>query len=149
MPVADATQGIQINIADFKEMIQQVVFAASSDEARPILTGVLITLKDDKIVLAAADGFRFSVRKSELSSPVPRSINAVIPARALSELARVAMDGDQVITLIIPPWPGSGDLPPQGYRACLPADRRQLPGLRADYPAPRTARGLCFPPQTF
>jgi DNA polymerase-3 subunit beta len=106
MPVADATQGIQINIADFKEMIQQVVFAASSDEARPILTGVLITLKDDKITLAAADGFRLSVRKSELSSPVPRSINAVIPARALSELARVAMDGDQVITLILPPGRG-------------------------------------------
>ena len=106
MPVADATQGIQINIADFKEMIQQVVFAASSDEARPILTGVLITLKDDKITLAAADGFRLSVRKSELSSPVPRSINAVIPARALSELARVATDGDQVITLILPPGRG-------------------------------------------
>jgi DNA polymerase III subunit beta len=106
MPVADAAQGIQINVADLREMIQQVVFAASTDEARPILTGVLVKVNGNKIVLAAADGFRLSVREAELSSPAARPVNAVIPARALSELARISSDGDQTVTMIMPPGRG-------------------------------------------
>jgi len=106
MPVPDTTSGIQINVADFKEMIQQVAFAASSDDARPILTGVLITVNGEKLILAAADGFRLSVRNAIISSPVPRAISAVIPARALIELARIASDSEQAITMILPPGRG-------------------------------------------
>ena len=106
MPVADFSQGLQINVTDLKEMIQQVVFAASTDDARPILTGVLISVDGDQITMAAADGFRLSVRKALLSSPAPKSINAVIPSRALSELARVAGDGDQQVTMVMPPGRG-------------------------------------------
>jgi DNA polymerase-3 subunit beta len=106
MPVPDITHGIQINVADLKEMIQQVAFAASNDDARPILTGVLITVTGEKITLAAADGFRLSVRNAILSSPVPRAISAVIPARALMELARIASDSEQAITMILPPGRG-------------------------------------------
>jgi DNA polymerase-3 subunit beta len=103
MPAADLDRGLEINVADLKEMIGQVVFAASTDEARPILTGVLITVYDEKITLASADGFRLSVRTSQLSSPTTNPINAVIPARALSELSRIASDGDQTITMGMPP----------------------------------------------
>jgi DNA polymerase-3 subunit beta len=103
MPVADLAFGIQLNVTDFKEMIQQVVFAASTDEARPVLTGVHLAVRDNKLTLSAADGFRLSVRKAELSSPVARPFNAIIPARALSELARISSDGDQNITMVIPP----------------------------------------------
>ena len=106
IPVPDLGQGIQINVADMKEMIHQVVFAASTDEARPILTGVLLTVQGNKISLEAADGFRLSVRKDSLSEPVSRLIKAVIPARALSELARIAGDGDQPLTMVVPPGRG-------------------------------------------
>jgi DNA polymerase III subunit beta len=106
MPAADLTQGLQINVASMKEMIQQVVFAASNDEARPVLTGVLVNVKDNIMTLAAADGFRLSVRKAELSSPAARPINVVIPARALSELARIASDSDQALTMSLPPGRG-------------------------------------------
>lgn len=106
MPVVDDSEGLKINVMDFKEMIQQVVFAASTDDARPALTGVLITIEGSHITLAAADGFRLSVRKDQLSSAVPRLIKAIIPARALSELARVASDGDQEVTMILPPGRG-------------------------------------------
>jgi DNA polymerase-3 subunit beta len=87
-------------------MIQQVAFAASTDEARPILTGVLVNVNGENLTLASADGFRLSVRKAILSSPVPRPVTAVIPARALSELGRIASDGDQVITMLLPPGRG-------------------------------------------
>jgi DNA polymerase III subunit beta len=103
MPAPDLSDGIQINVADLKEMIQQVVFAASTDEARPILTGVLLSVNGNRMSMEAADGFRLSVRRSELSSSIPKPIKAVIPARALSELARVSGDGDQVINMIISP----------------------------------------------
>lgn len=106
LPVADFSQGLEINVADLKEVIQQVVFAASTDDARPILTGVLLTVDSDQITMAAADGFRLSVRKAQLSSPTPQTIEAVVPARALSELARIAGDGDQSVTMVMPPGRG-------------------------------------------
>ena len=80
MPSPDMETGIEVNVSDFKEMIKQVVFAASHDEARPILTGVLLTVEDNTMTLAAADGFRLSVRTAKLSTPVPAPIKAVIPA---------------------------------------------------------------------
>jgi DNA polymerase III subunit beta len=103
MPVVDLSQGLQINVTDLKEMIQQVVFTASDDQARPILTGVYVNVKGNKITMAAADGFRLSVRKAELSSQASQPITAVIPARAMSELARIATDGDQTVTMVLPP----------------------------------------------
>ncbi len=106
MPTPDMRDGIQLNVADLKEMIQQVVFAASNDEARPILTGVLLNVEGDKMTFASADGFRLSVRSAELSSPVGQPIKAVIPARALSELARVSSDGSETVTMMLPPQSG-------------------------------------------
>jgi DNA polymerase-3 subunit beta len=106
MPVVDFSQALEINIADLKEMIQQVVFAASADDARPVLTGVFMRVEGEQITLAAADGFRLSVRKAQLSSSVSRPFSAIIPARALSELARVATDGDQSLKMVLPPGRG-------------------------------------------
>ena len=102
LPATDLADGIELNEADFKDMIQQVVFAASTDEARPILTGVLVTVQDNHITLAAADGFRLSVRTAELSNPITRPISAVIPGRVLSELARIAEDGEETVTMTLP-----------------------------------------------
>lgn len=106
LPVPDLSNSLQINVTDIKEMIQQVVFAASADEARPILTGVLVSVQGNQISMQAADGFRLSVRKAELSTAAARSIKVVIPARALSELARIATDGEQVLNMVVPPQRG-------------------------------------------
>ena len=102
LPVPNLDEALHINVADFKEMIQQVAFAASTDEARPVLMGVLVTVEKDKITMAAADGFRLSVRKATLSSSAPQPVSAIIPARALNELARVAADGNETIAMVIP-----------------------------------------------
>lgn len=102
MPVVDTADGISLNITDLKEMIRQVAFAASSDEARPILTGVLVTVSGERITMAAADGFRLSVRRAELSSPISRPVSVVIPARALNELARIVTDKDQSVSMHLP-----------------------------------------------
>ena len=102
MPTPEMDTAFQINVADFKEIIQQVAFAASSDEARPVLMGVLMNVEGDKLTMAAADGFRLSVRHATLSSPVPQPLSAIIPARALNELARIAGEGGEMISMVLP-----------------------------------------------
>lgn len=102
LPTPEMDSAIQLNVADFKEMIHQVAFASSTDEARPVLMGVLMHVEKDKVTMAAADGFRLSVRKAQLSNPVSQPINVIIPARALNELARVASDGEEPIYMVVP-----------------------------------------------
>ncbi len=102
MPVPDLEGAVQLNVVDFKEMIHQVAFAASTDEARPVLMGVLVIVEGDKITMAAADGFRLSVRSATLSSPASQPVNIIVPARALSELARIAGDGEESISMVVP-----------------------------------------------
>jgi DNA polymerase-3 subunit beta len=102
LPVPEMDGAIRLNVVDFKEMIQQVVFAASSDEARPVLMGVPIIVEGEQITLAAADGFRLSVRKANLSSPAPNPIKIIVPAKALSELARIASDSEESVSMIVP-----------------------------------------------
>ncbi len=103
MPVLDLDGSLELNMQEMKEMIQQVVFTASSDDARPVLTGILVIVEGDKITMAAADGFRLSVRTAKLSSPVDKPFKAIIPARALSELARIAGDSDETVQMAMPP----------------------------------------------
>lgn len=106
MPVYDPEEGVELNLADFKDMIQQVTFAASADEARPVLQGVKMEVIDNQITLAATDGFRISVRKENLSTPIPQEISIIIPARAMNELARIFSDVDKSVHMIVPPSRG-------------------------------------------
>src|SRR5688500_1114224 len=89
IPCADLDNSLELNVEDFKEMINQVTFAAATDEARPILTGVLAKIDGASLKLDAAGGFRLAVRTANLSSPASAPVTAVIPARALADLARV------------------------------------------------------------
>jgi DNA polymerase-3 subunit beta len=89
IPLADLDAAIQLNVEDLREMIDQVIFAVATDEARPILTGVLAKIDGGEVTLAAADGFRLAVRTAHLSTPAAAPITAIIPGRALAELGRV------------------------------------------------------------
>lgn len=102
IPVPDLTEGVDLNLVDFREMIQQVAFAASADEARPVLQGVKMEVQESQITLAATDGFRISVRKELLANPIKQDFSIIIPARAMSELARIAGDSDKNVTMVVP-----------------------------------------------
>jgi DNA polymerase-3 subunit beta len=86
----------------FKEAVGMVAFAAARDDSRPILTGVSINYQDGLLTLAAADGFRLSVREIPLETEFYETVNLVVPARALSEIARIITEGDEVVELILP-----------------------------------------------
>ncbi len=103
IPEPNLEDGVPLNVANFKEMVQQVAFAASTDEARPVLTGVLLKLDGDHISMAATDGFRISIREDTITNPVKHPIEAIIPARALNELARIIGSNEESLIMTFPP----------------------------------------------
>jgi DNA polymerase-3 subunit beta len=87
----------------FRRMIDQVAFAAATDESRPILTGVLTHFHQGGLTLAAADGFRLAVSTADVGVDPDETISVIVPARALSELNRVSGEQEAPIELIVPP----------------------------------------------
>ena len=68
--------------------------SASRDESRPVLTGILVRFEPGKVVMAATDSYRLSVKETPLEGEAPE-LEAIVPARALAELARIAQgDGE-------------------------------------------------------
>jgi DNA polymerase-3 subunit beta len=75
--------------------IEKVARAASRDESRPVLTGILVRFEGDRLVMAATDSYRLAVKETELEA-AGADLDAIIPARALQELARLAAGADEV-----------------------------------------------------
>jgi len=83
-----------------RRALAEVAFAAASDEARPILTGVLARFEGDQLTLAAADNYRIAVKTLPILDAVTET-SVVIPARALNELARVLSDIDDPVEVVL------------------------------------------------
>jgi DNA polymerase-3 subunit beta len=80
----------QLPTQGLAEALRQVVRAASSDDARPLLTGVLIAAEGDGIRLVATDSYRLAMRDLKAASPLPAGTDQIlVPARALGELQRL------------------------------------------------------------
>ncbi|NOZ29394.1 MAG: DNA polymerase III subunit beta [Chloroflexi bacterium] len=94
IPTSEGNDAVEIPVGTLRKMIDQVAFAAATDESRPMLTGVHARFQDDRLTLAATDGFRLSVRLTQLSKPVPENLAVIIPARSLQEIARISGDAD-------------------------------------------------------
>jgi DNA polymerase-3 subunit beta len=83
-----------------RRALAETAFAAASDEARPILTGVLARFEGDQLTLAAADNYRIAVKTVPILDPVPET-SVVIPARALNELSRILADVDDPVEVVL------------------------------------------------
>ena len=75
--------------------IEKVARAASRDESRPVLTGILVRFQGDTLIMAATDSYRLAVKETALGESGPE-LDAIIPARALQELARLAAGAEEV-----------------------------------------------------
>lgn len=89
-----------------KRIINRVVFSAATDESRPMLTGVNTRLEDDTITMTASDGFRLSRATAKLKEPAAEPITALIPAKAVAEVARVMGEQAEPIAISITPSRG-------------------------------------------
>jgi DNA polymerase-3 subunit beta len=84
------------------ETIERVARAASRDEVRPILTGVLFQAEGTTLTMVATDSYRLSVKHTELDEELSEAVEANVPARALRELARlIAQQGPERVTLAL------------------------------------------------
>jgi DNA polymerase-3 subunit beta len=79
----------------FLDTVARVSRSASRDESRPVLTGILVRFETGKLVMAATDSYRLSVKETALEDEAPE-LEAIIPARALGELTRIAGAADSV-----------------------------------------------------
>lgn len=84
-----------------KDLIKKTTFAASIDEKKGILVGCLLKFTQDKLEMAALDGFRLAVANSELASEEEKSV--VIPARILAEIQKILMESseEEEVSLIL------------------------------------------------
>jgi len=82
-------EAVRLPAGTLAETIERVARAASRDEVRPILTGVLVQAEEGRLTMVATDSYRLSVKHAELDAPVAQPLEANVPARALRELARI------------------------------------------------------------
>ncbi len=95
LPELDAVSTFSVKRESLLETISRVARAASRDESRPVLTGILVQFTGGKLIMAATDSYRLAVKETTFSSSVP-DLEAIVPGRALQELARIANSGDEV-----------------------------------------------------
>src|SRR3954447_6409410 len=77
------------------DTVSRVSRSSSRDESRPVLTGILVRFEAGKLVMAATDSYRLSVKETVLEGTAP-DLEAIVPARALAELGRIAQGGDEI-----------------------------------------------------
>jgi DNA polymerase-3 subunit beta len=93
LPEPDRDATVTVPATAFVDTIQTVARAASRDETRPVLTGILVSASGQELRMVATDSYRLSVKRTELGQPLEGSFEANVPARALQELARLAAQG--------------------------------------------------------
>jgi DNA polymerase-3 subunit beta len=92
LPDAEAVDRHEVDRETLLETVARVSRSASRDESRPVLTGVLMRFEPGKLVMAATDSYRLSVKETATEGSLPE-LEAIVPARALGELARIAQAG--------------------------------------------------------
>jgi len=94
---------LRMPAAALAETVERVARAASRDEIRPILTGILVSVEGSTLTMVATDSYRLSVKRTELEDGAPSEFEANVPARAMRELARVvAQHGVEEVEIALP-----------------------------------------------
>jgi DNA polymerase-3 subunit beta len=107
-PIPKVEGGIttKVEVEALRQGIAHVVFAAATEESRPVLTGVDAVFDGDLLTLAAADGFRLAVYKLPLAQPVSQKTEVIIPARTLGELNRLIAEQEEAVEIMVNPDKG-------------------------------------------
>ena len=90
LPEIDHGRTFGVDKDTFLQAADRVLRAASRDDSRPVLTGVLVEFADGVLTMAATDSYRMAVRTTKLEGGPPEQLTAIVPARALSDLIRIS-----------------------------------------------------------
>lgn len=104
-PIPSVDDGVKttVEVEALRQGINQVVFAAATEESRPVLTGVSAKFDKDSLVLAAADGFRLAVYELPITTTVSQKTEVIIPAHTLAELSRLIADQEEPVDITLNP----------------------------------------------
>jgi DNA polymerase-3 subunit beta len=104
-PIPRVDEGIttSVEVEALRQGINQVAFAAATEESRPVLTGVCAQFDGGSLTLAAADGFRLAVYRLPITGTVSQKTEVIIPARTLSELNRLMADQEEAVEVMLNP----------------------------------------------
>ena len=106
IPKVEGGVSTKVEVEALRQGIARVVFAAATEESRPVLTGVDAVFEGDLLTLAAADGFRLAVYKLPLAKAVSKKTEVIIPARALAELNRLIAEQEEAVEVTVNPDKG-------------------------------------------
>ena len=88
IPAPSGENSLQTQKKIFKDMIRQTIFAVSTDRTRPLFTGVLFEILNQKLRLVATDTHRLALTETPLEISTP-ALNVIVPGNALNELNRI------------------------------------------------------------
>jgi DNA polymerase-3 subunit beta len=98
IPSINKESSFSVNQKIVREMIRQTVFAVSTDENRPVLTGALVECKSNDICFVAIDGFRLAMRKSRLEKETA-DFSVIVPGKTLNEIVKIIQPVDEEMLL--------------------------------------------------
>lgn len=101
LPQIEEENVFQIPADLLKTIIRQTVFAVSTSETRPILTGVNWKVENNELVCTATDSHRLAMRKVKIEAGHAVSYNVVIPGKSLNELSKILDDGSAPVDIVI------------------------------------------------
>ncbi|WBL15140.1 DNA polymerase III subunit beta [Sutcliffiella sp. NC1] len=101
LPQIEEENVFRISADLIKNIIRQTVFAVSTSETRPILTGVNWQLENSELICTATDSHRLALRKAKVESDNNLSCNVVIPGKSLSELSKILDDTNELIDIVV------------------------------------------------
>ena len=101
IPTVDEGLVAKVDPQSLRTAINQVVFAAATEESRPVLTGVKLEMEDSQFTMAAADGFRLAVHRGSLLEPVGEPMSTIVPARTFNELNRFLGDQEDAVEMTV------------------------------------------------
>ncbi|TRZ36480.1 DNA polymerase III subunit beta [Niallia circulans] len=84
-----------------KNIIKQTVFAVSTSETRPVLTGVNWKIENDDLICIATDSHRLALRKAKIDANTEQTFNIVIPGKSLNELNRILDDHNEPVEIVV------------------------------------------------
>ena len=98
LPKIDIENSVEIEQNSLKDMVRKTIFAVSTEENRPIFTGCLFEIKNNKLNVVAVDGFRLAW-KSKFLQKAANDFSAVIPGRTLNEINKILNDSFDTIKI--------------------------------------------------
>ena len=101
-PEVEENSVVVITAEEFRKAVARVAFCAATDNGRPVLTGVLMELDGKTLTTVGADGFRLGLQRSNLESPPSEGMRAIVPARTLLEVQRIAGNAERQVEIMIP-----------------------------------------------